>query len=117
VTLDSYSEARLREQALLDLADKVTLRLDPELDARYPSQWPARVEIYTKGAGQISTTVYSPKGDPDNPPTKEELNNKFRNNASFSLPSHVIEELIEKVDHIERQSDISDLLRNVQIKD
>jgi len=117
VALESYTESKLREKALLDLAQRVSLHLDPELDALYPAQWPARVEIYLKRGDKISTTVYYPKGDPDNPPSKEELNNKFRDNASVSLQSAAIETLIEAIDRLESQRDVSALLDHVELKD
>lgn len=116
VKFESYTESRLKEKTLLDLAERVHLHLDPELDALYPGQWPARVEIYLRGGDKIAMTVYYPKGDSDNPISKEELNDKFRDNASICLYPDAVEVLIKSIDHLETQEDVSTLLRNVQLK-
>jgi 2-methylcitrate dehydratase PrpD len=113
VGLESFTESRIKEKALLDLTDRVTVGLDPELDALYPAQWPARVEIHIKGGDAIHTTVYTPRGDPENPVTREELCNKFRDNAGVSLPSETVEALIERVDRIETLGNVSDLLKDI----
>lgn len=117
VKLESYTEARIRERDLLELSDKVQVHLDPALDALYPGQWPARVEVYLKGGDKIDTTIYYPKGDPENPISKEELIDKFRDNASVSLHPETVETLIESIDQLEVQNNVSSLLKNVQIKD
>ncbi|MBA7664302.1 hypothetical protein ES703_72360 [subsurface metagenome] len=117
VGLESFSELRIKERALMELSEKVRLHLDSELDALYPAKWPARVTIYLKGGDRISTTINTPKGDPDNPPSKEELRNKFRDNASVSLSSSTIEALIEKIDCMDKLRNISDLLRDIKMKD
>lgn len=114
VGLESYTDLRLEEKELLNLASKVTLHLDPELDALYPSQWPARVEIYTKGGDKVQTTVYYPKGDPENPITKEELINKFRNNTAGILSLEDAEGLIKAIDVLENQRDLSAFLGDIK---
>jgi 2-methylcitrate dehydratase PrpD len=116
VKLESYTEARIRERDLLELSDKVQVHLDPALDALYPGQWPARVEVYLKGGDKIDTTIYYPKGDPENPISKEELIDKFRDNASVSLHPETVETLIESIDQLEVQNNVSSLLKNVQMK-
>lgn len=117
VSLESFTESRLREEALLELAEKVQLQLDPELDALYPAQWPSRLEIHLKGGDRISTAVYTPKGDPDNPISKVELETKFRDNATVSLHPDTVETLIEAIDHLEERKDVGTLLRRVPLKE
>ena len=116
VNLESFSESRLREKTLLDLAEKVQLVLNPELDALYPAQWPSRLEIYLKRGDKLSTTVYTPKGDPDNPISREESQTKFRGNANVSLHSDTVEALIESIDHLEDLKNVRTLLSKVALK-
>jgi 2-methylcitrate dehydratase PrpD len=116
VSLESFTEARLKEEALLDLAGKVRLQLDPDLDALYPAQWPSRLEIDLRGGDRISTTVYTPKGDPDNPIRKGELEAKFRDNATVSLDPERVEALIESIDHLEDWKNVGTLLKRMPLK-
>ncbi len=114
VGLDSYTDSTIRKKDLLDLASRISLHLDPELDSLYPAQWPSRVEIYLKGGGKASQTVYYPKGDSENPPSKEELNSKFHDNVKASIQPRSIERLIEAIDCLETQKDVSSLLRGLR---
>jgi 2-methylcitrate dehydratase PrpD len=116
VGLESFTESRLREKALLDLAEKVQLRLDADLDTLYPGQWPSRLEVYLKGGDKITTTVYTPKGDPDNPIGKEDLEAKFRDNANVTLHPDTVEALIESIDHLEDRKNVATLLRRMALK-
>ena len=114
VGLDSYTESTIREKKLLDLAKKISLHLDPDLDAVYPSQWPSRVEIFLKSGGKVSKTVYYPRGDSENPPSQEELNNKFRDNLESFIRPRSIERLIETIDRLETLKDVSSLVRGLR---
>jgi 2-methylcitrate dehydratase PrpD len=53
--------------------DRVTCYRDPELDALFPNQWPAVVEIVRTDGTRLSHRVDYPKGDPENPLTDAEL--------------------------------------------
>ena len=111
----SYSDSRLKDKDLLNLTSRISLHLDPELDALYPSQWPARVEIYMKGGDKIQTTVYHPKGDPENPLTKEELISKFRDNTSGILSSEDVNRIINRINLLEDQRDLSEFLDDIEL--
>ena len=56
--------------------DKMSVKLDPELDATFPRQRAARVAITANGRRE-ELVQPTRKGDPDLPLTDEDLNAKF----------------------------------------
>ncbi|WP_051580619.1 MmgE/PrpD family protein [Pseudonocardia acaciae] len=59
-----------------ELAERVSVTLDEDLDARWPTAAPARVTLATD-AGTAEATVLNPKGHHANPATPAELEDKF----------------------------------------
>ncbi len=74
--LHQFSPEALGDQRVLDLMGKVELAVDQDLEARYPEQWPARVTIVTDRGNFSGETSY-PKGDPENPVSVADLEQKF----------------------------------------
>jgi 2-methylcitrate dehydratase PrpD len=70
-------ESLLGRPDIVDLAKRVELRLDPELDRRFPVQVPARVTLET-ARGMFERLAEHPLGDPANPMDLATLVEKFR---------------------------------------
>ena len=70
-------EERVRDPAVLDLASRVKVSVDPELAAAYPGKTSSRVEIRLKGGRTLARQVDIPKGDPRDPMTAEDLTGKL----------------------------------------
>jgi 2-methylcitrate dehydratase PrpD len=77
VRLDAFAPDRLNEPRVRDLMRCVELNVDPALDAAFPSQRAAKVTI-EMGDGSLFE-VFQPtrKGDPDDPLTDAQLEDKF----------------------------------------
>ena len=69
--------ASLHDRCSVDLAQRVELAVKADMNRLFPVQTPARVFVETS-AGTFAKTVITPKGDPANPLTPEELETKFR---------------------------------------
>jgi 2-methylcitrate dehydratase PrpD len=63
---------------------KVTMTLDPEVDAAYPQRWIGKITVTTVAGEMLSERVDEPKGDPGNTLTRPELEDKARRLAAFS---------------------------------
>jgi len=99
---DQYSEEIIKSAEVAEVMKKVRIRKDPELERLYPRQWPSTVEIRTRGGGSYNTFVPYPKGDPENPLSWEELEEKFNG-------------VTRSVYDPERQSRIADEMRNLSL--
>jgi len=78
VLIDDFTPDRLQDPARRRLMQRTTLRVAPDLDARYPAAWPARVTLRLTDGREIKAYVAAPKGDPENPLDETALVAKFR---------------------------------------
>jgi 2-methylcitrate dehydratase len=71
----------------------------------------AKVTITTKAGKKYSAFVNTPKGDPRNPPTDKELEDKFRTLAAFVLPRAKIDRLVKAIWNLDKMKNIRQLIR------
>jgi len=103
---DMFTDQKVLDPKMVALRKKVKARIEP---AYRDTQ--AKVTVTTKEGKKYSTYVEIPKGDPRNPPTDEELENKFRSLAPFILPKAKMERLVETIWALEKLKDIRQLIR------
>ncbi len=103
------TEDALRRPDVVALAETVTLHLDSALDRRFPATTPARIVLRT-AKGRLERLVDSPRGDPGNPVSPEELEAKFRIATRALMRREEQEELLAAVDSL-GGGDLSPLLR------
>jgi 2-methylcitrate dehydratase PrpD len=104
-------ELMLRDEAVLHCARKVTLTVDPALDALFPSAVPARVEVATRDE-RYSRTVVAPRGEPSNPLSWDDLKAKFHVLAENRMRPDSVKRLIDGVAALET-GDIGPLLSSL----
>ena len=66
VTPETMDDSHLDSSEVADVADRVAVDHDPELESLYPERWSARVAVRTEGAVH-EARVETPCGHPDNP--------------------------------------------------
>ena len=85
-----------RNTQVRSIHDKVSMKLDPEVDAAYPGRWIGKVSVETMDGRQFEGMVLEPKGDPGNTLTRYELEEKalalasYRGGASMAEMQSVI---------------------------
>jgi 2-methylcitrate dehydratase len=110
-----FSEERLRDPQVHALADKVTVKEDPEFTRRFPSIIPCRIEIRTR-TGDIKTdSVDYPRGHVKNPMSDEEVVVKFKNLASRVLAPEQIDSVLERAWDLEEAQNVRSLLEALHI--
>ncbi len=95
--LDQFSEAKLRSPEILGFLDKVVMIKNSDIEKTFPVEWPAIATIELTGGGHFSEHIRHPKGDPQNPLTREELIAKFRSLASAALTRERCDKIIAQV--------------------
>jgi 2-methylcitrate dehydratase PrpD len=107
--LSHYMDQSLwRHATLLDLASKVKTYGDPQ--AKGDRNYAVKMEVKLSG-GRISQTYQEfPRGCPLNPVGRSDLRNKFERLAGVVVTSSKIDDLIDKVDHLENLDDVSELV-------
>ena len=106
-----YSEDNLNDYWIKNLTQKVIVVEDGNLTAQSPAVRGARVAIYMKDGNEYETTCLYPKGEPENPLTQEELEEKFKGLAMYGgLTSGECDEVISEI-----RKDCFDLNKILQI--
>ena len=103
---DMFTDRKVLDPKMVALRKKVKARIVP----RYKDT-EAKVTITTKGGKKYSAFVDRPKGDPRNPPTDRELEDKFRSLAAFVLPQRKIDSLVKTIWRLEKLPNIRELIR------
>jgi 2-methylcitrate dehydratase PrpD len=77
-------EEYFSDPRVADFRQKVTMQLDPEVDAAYPARWIGKVTVQTADGLVLHGRVDEPRGDPGNTLTREELEDKALRLAEHS---------------------------------
>lgn len=81
--LDEF-EAALGDARIDAFRQKVTMQLDPEVDAAYPDKWLGKVKVLTKDGRALEAFVSDPKGDPGNTLSRDEIEEKVKRLVSYN---------------------------------
>ena len=94
------------------LRDRVTMELDPEIDAAYPKRWIGKVTVILKDGRQLHGRVDEPKGDPGNTLSRTEITDKALRLAAFSggATLHEMTSAIDALWNIRNQTKVGFLL-------
>ena len=100
VRLAAFEPERLNDGATRAVMGKVSVRLDPELDATFPRQRAARVAITARGKRE-ELLQPTRKGDPDLPLSDAELEEKYRELAAPVIGKDEAQALLRRLWQLE----------------
>jgi 2-methylcitrate dehydratase PrpD len=89
--------------------DRVDMAVDPELDAAFPKKRAAHVEIETSDGRRFAHAQNTRKGDPDDPLSDAELDDKFIELASPVIGRAAAQTALSELHGLETRGD-SELL-------
>ena len=110
VTLQSFSEKRLKDSAVLELIKKTRVVLEPDFVNRYPASMPTRITVRTREGKTYTAQRDLPVGHPGNPMSDQELETKFRRLVTRRLGRARTEQLIRQVWRLDQMKDIGALM-------
>jgi 2-methylcitrate dehydratase PrpD len=114
VSHDMFSDDKLQDPEIRRLMDKVKVVRDQSLDEEYKrtgSHYTSIAEITMKDGKVKAHRVDIPKGEPENPASKEELIEKFRKLSAGVIDKDRIEQIISTVEILETLDDSSELMK------
>ena len=97
VRLAAFEPARMNDPATRELMGRIEVSIDPELDAAFPKQRAARVEIETRDGRRENHLQPTRIGDPDAPLSDEQLEAKFLELAAPVLGDAPARELLARL--------------------
>lgn len=99
---ETFNEHTLTSESIAALMKKIVVQVDKEIDARYPEQWGAAVDIAWRNGQRESYETDYPVGDPENPVSLAMLIEKFRlltPNYSATKQQAIIETILTIEQH------------------
>ncbi len=113
ITTESFSYEKLNDPKVFEVIDKIKGEPSLEFEKMFPAKQPSKVVITTKDGMEYSEYLEYPKGDPREPMTMEDLENKFNSlsGSSFSQDElNSLKELIFHCDNVSARSFMSQLV-------
>ena len=105
-TMQNIMDSKIREQLR-----KVEVVADPEIEKVFPALQRVIVQINTKDARSFTKQLDFPKGDPRNPLTDVEIEEKFSALAEGVLSSDAQQRVKDTVWNLERVGSVSELMQ------
>jgi 2-methylcitrate dehydratase PrpD len=104
--VDQYTDEKLRDPKILDLANRVEVYVDPDLDALGPHEMRAvRVEVTMKSGDVHREDVTYRSGHWKNPLSDDTLKAKFHDLAGRVLTSEAVEQIERMIDNLENDEE------------
>jgi 2-methylcitrate dehydratase PrpD len=107
--LEQFSTDNFRSPLIRSLMGKVVMTKDIRIEKNFPAEWPARVIVQLNDGTEYESCIRHPKGDPENPLSREELSAKFRSLAMHVFPKN----RCEQIEHAVREMDRFTVLRDI----
>jgi 2-methylcitrate dehydratase PrpD len=105
--LEEFTDQAIHDPSVLALAKKVRYELDPTID--YPRHFSGHVKIGMADGSVLEENQAHPRGGFEDPLPPEEIEAKFRANASLRLPPERADQIIEAVARLEEMPTITSL--------
>jgi len=106
--LADFTDAAVRDPLILGLAGRVGYELDGTID--YPRQFIGDVEITLADGRVVRERQERPRGGPDAPLTRGEIEAKFRGNAALALPATQADHVVHSVNGLAGSAPLGELL-------
>jgi len=105
-SLEEYQESMPDNPQVKHVMERVNCITNPKLDAVFPKQFPAWAEVDTTDGRTLRSEMEYPKGDPENPVTWPEMNEKFLQLSVPVISSTRQQEIIAAVESLDHLSDV-----------
>jgi 2-methylcitrate dehydratase len=102
VNNSTYSAKNIADLKTLAFLKKIKVREDKELTAMYPKHIANRITLRLKDGCTVTEQVNDPKGHPNNPMSKEEVERKFIGLTAKFLQESQTREILDYIWSIER---------------
>src|SRR5262249_27794654 len=107
--IDTFDLSQLHDPVILALQERVTMRVDPTLDATAPSLTQARVALRLRDGRVLNASANGARGYPENPASDDELAAKFMACATRTLSASTAASALAALKEIESVRDVRSL--------
>ena len=104
--LDQFTLKNVTSKKIRQVMGKINCVSDPELETEFPVKWKARVAVETTSGQRLTQSIEYPKGDPENPLTQDELEDKFRVLTNPVYSPQKADAIIEGIKNLDQWEDL-----------
>lgn len=97
ITTNSFSDEKLKDPRIWEVIDKIKGEASLKFEKMFPAKQPSKVVVKTKDGKEYSEYLEYPKGDPREPMTMEDLENKFNALADGLLAPERMKEVKDMI--------------------
>ncbi len=114
ISTQSFSDEKLKDPRIFEVIDKIKGEPSLEFEKMFPAKQPSKVVVKTKDGKEYEEYMEYPKGDPREPMTIEDIDNKFSGLAEGTLSTERQEEIKEMILNCEGMT-INDFMNKLVI--
>ena len=114
ISTSSFSDQKLKDPKIYEVIDKIKGEPSIEFEKMFPAKQPSKVVVKTKDGKEFSEYMEYPKGDPREPMTIEDIDNKFSGLAEGVLSTSRQAEIKETIFNCESMT-INDFMAKLAI--
>jgi len=114
VGLEHLQSDFLNNNLIKNIASRVKIEIDFEINKKFPKKRGAKVEIVFKNGQKVSKTIFNLKGSPEIPASKEIINKKFSSCVSSVLSNKDCLQMIKLIENLDKLENISLLMKYLQ---
>ena len=112
-SLAEFEDDVVKDPAILALASRVSYELDPTID--YPRQFVGHVRVRLQDGRLVEERQDHPRGGPDSPMRRDEIESKFRGNASLVMPADQASRVIRSIEALATTPSLRGLLESLAL--
>lgn len=112
-SLAEFEDDVVKDPEVLALASRVGYDLDPTID--YPRQFVGHVRVRLRDGRVLEEWQDHPRGGPDAPMTRDEIEAKFRGNASLAVSADQASRVIQSVDALATAPSLRSLMESLTL--
>ena len=110
-SLAEFEDDVVRDPQILSVASRVGYELDATID--YPRQFVGHLRVRLKDGRVVEEWQDHPRGGPDSPMSREEIESKFRGNASLVVSDDRASQVIRNVMGLDLEPNLSNLTQSL----
>ncbi|MBZ8135146.1 MmgE/PrpD family protein [Afifella sp. IM 167] len=105
-----FTEDLVARPDLQAFAERVKVQADDGMTARFPQEWPAHVTVSAADGRSFERLVPFPKGEPEAPMSRAEIEGKFADLSSAALGDSRVDDIIDEINGIEGAASLDRLV-------
>jgi 2-methylcitrate dehydratase PrpD len=107
---DIFTIEKIKDENILELARKVKIEIDPEIEKFVPAKRGARVEIIKTTGEKYECYITNPYGEPEVPATADDVKKKFESLSTRIVSTEKTSKIMNLVDNLETLDNIRELI-------